>query len=391
MSSQPFNHTIDLLVLDFPPIGGGISRYLYEIASHLPPAELRVTATAARDWQMVDPQQAFPIQRLSVPSSDEAFARELKFFAPSYFRHVLRHRDLDFLLCGQAHYSLLLPAWGISRLRRVPFGVFTYGLDLLYPQTTPYRTFFNALLRSADVIFADSGAAAEIGRSLGVDPARIEVVYPTVNVARAAVDERLLDSLRQRHGLGGKQCLLTVGRLVERKGHDTVLRALPTILRSVPDVHYLIVGVGPNEAHLRALTEELGLSDWVTFVGHATDEEVAAYYALADVFVMISRSIPEKGDVEGFGIVYLEANLMRKPVVAGDSGGVPEAVVDGETGLLVDPLDGSAAAQAIITLLQDDTLAQQLGQQGYDRVVREFSSAAAAAKVDARLRTVLAP
>jgi phosphatidylinositol alpha-1,6-mannosyltransferase len=103
---------------------------------------------------------------------------------------------------------------------------------------------------------------------------------------------------------------------------------------------------------------------------------------------MISRSIPDTGDIEGFGIVYLEANLLKKPVIAGDSGGVPDAVVHGQTGLLVDPTDSQAVAVALITLLQDRALAQQLGQQGYDRVVTEFSSDAAAEKVYARLQAV---
>lgn len=390
MNSQSLHGKIDLLVLDFPPIGGGISRYLSEIARYLPADELRIIATSTDNGQTSDAHQPFPIHRLPVPTSDAAFARQLKFLAPFYFQHLWRQRNTSVILCGQAHYSLLLPARAISRLRRVPYGVFTYGLDLLYPQQTPYRRLFNASLRAADVIFADSKAAADIAQGLGVAPGRIEVVYPTVDLARGSVDERLVESLRQRHGLQGRPCLLTVGRLVERKGHDTVLQALPAIARAIPDVHYLIVGEGPNESHLHAMTEKLELSDRVTFVGFASDDEVAAYYALCDVFVMISRSIPEKGDIEGFGIVYLEANLMGKPVVAGDSGGVPEAVADGRTGLLVDPQSSAAVAEAAITLLQDKALAQRLGQQGYERVVREFSSEAAAAKVYARLQAVTA-
>lgn len=388
MHSPSLHKPIDLLVLDFPPIGGGISRYLVEIAANLPPNEVRVTATASADGETADRQQAFTIQRLSVPTADEAFARQLKFFAPFYLQHLLRQRELTVILCGQAHYSLLMPAWAASQARRVPFGVFTHGLDLLYPQTTRYKRVFNASLRAADIVFTNSRAATDIACDLGVDPARIELVYPTVNPTRQAVDEGLVESLRQRHGLQGKACLLTVGRLVERKGHDVVLHALPAIADAVPDSHYLIVGGGPNEDHLRALTRDLGLTERVTFTGLATDEEVAAYYALGDVFVMISRSIPEKGDVEGFGIVYLEANLMGKPVVAGNSGGVPEAVVDGRTGLLVDPQDSTAVAEAVVTLLRDKALAERLGRQGRERVLKEFGSEAAAAKVYARVQAV---
>jgi phosphatidylinositol alpha-1,6-mannosyltransferase len=379
---------IDLLTLDFPPISGGISRYLYEIASHLPPDMVRVTGVAVAPGEAADGPYPLEIHRLPVPTPADAFARQLKFFAPFYLGHLLRQRDLSFILCGQAHYSVLLPAWTVSRLRRVPFGVFTYGLDLLYPQTMAYRQVFNKSLAAAHVVFADSSAAERILWDLGVDPDRIQVVFPSVNLAREAVREELVASLRQRHDLEGKPCILTIGRLVERKGHDVVLQAMPAILRAVPDAHYLIVGRGPNEAHLRQMIETLGLSEHVTVVGFVTDDEAAAYFALCDVFTMISRSIQETGDIEGFGIVYLEANLMKKPVVAGDSGGVPDAVVHGRTGLLVDPTDSQAVAEAIITLLQDEALAQQLGQQGYDRVVTQFSSEAAAEKVYARLQVV---
>jgi phosphatidylinositol alpha-1,6-mannosyltransferase len=382
------DRTIDLLTLDFPPISGGISRYLYEIATHLPPGMVRVTGVAADSNEAADASYPLAVHRLPVPTHADAFARQLKFFAPFYLGHLLRQRDLSFLLCGQAHYSVLLPAWTVSRLRRVPFGVFTYGLDLLYPQTTAYREVFNRSLTAADVVFADSSAAERILWDLGVDPERIQVVFPSVNLAREAVREELVAALRGRHDLEGKSCILTLGRLIERKGHDVVLQAMPAILQAVPDAHYLIVGRGPNEAALRQLIETLGLSDHVTMVGFVTDDEAAAYFALCDVFTMISRSIPETGDIEGFGIVYLEANLLKKPVVAGDSGGVPDAVVHGETGLLVDPTDSQAVAGALITLLQDRSLAQQLGQQGYDRVVTQFSSDAAAEKVYARLQAV---
>ncbi len=380
---------MEFLTLDFPPIVGGISRYLFEIVSHLPKDEVRVTALAAPDWELFDDQQDFEIDRLGIPSNWDAFKQQLKFFGPFYLRNLLGKKDVSIVLCGQAHYSLLLPAWLISKLRRIPYGVFTYGLDLLYPQTTSYRHLFNHMLEAADVVFADSGAAQQILWDIGIDQGRIHVVYPSVNAANQPVDHTLADLLESRHGMADKKCILTISRLVERKGHDIVLQAMPRILQSVPNAHYLIVGQGANEPTLRALTQELDLESHVTFAGYADDEEVAAYYSLCDVFVMISRAIPEKGDIEGFGIVYLEANIMGKPVVAGNSGGVPEAVVHGETGFLVDPTDPEEVSEAIIRLLQDPELACRFGQQGYQRAVQQFSSEASAAKVNAILKAVV--
>ncbi len=379
---------VEFITLDFPPIVGGISRYLYEIVNHMPTDEVRVTAVAAPGYEEFDAEQHFKIDRLKVPSKWDSFRKQLKFFAPFYYQHLFLKSDISLILCGQAHYSLLLPAWAISRQRQIPFGVFTFGMDLLYPQTTKYKRLFNALLNAADIVFADSGAAKQILSELGIEEARALVIYPSVNDEIELVDTALVESIRDKYRLPNKKCILTVGRLVERKGHDIVLQAMPQILRAVPDAHYLIVGKGEYEPRLRSLVQELDIEPYVTFVGYAGDEEVAAYYALCDVFAMISREIPEKGDIEGFGIVYLEANVMGKPVVAGNSGGVPEAVIHGETGLLVDPVNVEEVGQAIVRLLQDQELAGRLGKQGQQRAMREFTSKASAAKVLARLEAI---
>ncbi len=379
---------VEFLTLDFPPIVGGISRYLYEIINHMPANEVRVTAVAAPDHELFDAKQGFAIDRLGVPSKWDAFHKQLKFFAPFYYQNMLRKSDISMILCGQAHYSLLLPAWAISRQRRIPFGVFTYGLDLLYPQTTKYRAVFNYLLRAADIVFADSRTAESVLLDLDVKKARVAVIYPSVSNEVESVDNSLVDSIRNQYALVDRKCILTVARLVERKGHDIVLQAMPQILRVVPEAHYVIVGKGEYEPRLRSIVQELGIERNVTFTGYAGDEEVAAYYALCDVFAMISREIPDKGDIEGFGIVYLEANMTGKAVVAGNSGGVPEAVIHGETGLLVDPTNVEEVSQAIIRLLQNPELAGQLGKQGQRRAMQDFTSKASAAKVLARLESI---
>lgn len=354
----------------------------------MPVKEVRVTAVAAPGFEAFDAKQAFEIDRLKIPSNWDAFHKQLKFFGPFYYQKLLRRRDISMILCGQAHYSLLLPAWAISRQRRIPFGVFTHGLDLLYPQTTKYRTLFNYLLKAADVVFANSGTAERILLDLEIDKTRVEVIYPSASNDTGRLDNSLMEAIRDKHGLVGRKCILTVGRLVERKGHDIVLQAMPGILRAVPDAHYIIVGKGDYESRLRSLVQQLGIEPYVTFVGFASDEEVAAYYAICEVFAMISRAIPEKGDIEGFGIVFLEANLRGKPVVAGNSGGVPEAVLHGETGLLVEPTNVEEVSQAIVRLLQDPELAYRLGKQGQQRAVHEFNSQASAMKVRARLEAI---
>ena len=162
--------------------------------------------------------------------------------------------------------------------------------------------------------------------------------------------------------------ILTVGRLVERKGHDMVIRALPGIERAVGPVRYVVAGAGPEEPRLRALAREVGCASDVRFIGPVSGEDLAALYSACDVFVMPSRALAQRDGVEGFGIVFLEAGACAKPVVGGRSGGITDAVLDGVTGMLVDPADGAELQAVLIRLLDDPVEAQRLGARGRQRV-----------------------
>jgi phosphatidylinositol alpha-1,6-mannosyltransferase len=174
---------------------------------------------------------------------------------------------------------------------------------------------------------------------------------------------------------------LTVGRLVSRKGIDTVLRVLPLLLPSFPDLQYMIVGDGPDRPRLQALVQALNLQRVVTFLGQVTDAQLLTAYHQAHIFVMPVREEQQAASLEGFGIVFLEAGACGLPVIAGRSGGAIEAVRDGQTGYLVEPRDPKALAKKVLTLLQNAELRQQMGQNGrrwvetkmnWDRVVKEF-------------------
>lgn len=370
---------IQLVTSDFPPNEGGVSRYLYEITKHLPSDFVSVITDVPPRDGFNDNDQPFEIKRLTF-NSQSAF---LKPFSPLYyFANLLQKRDISFLLCGQARISIMIATWLVSKIRGCHYGLFSFGLDLLHPQTSFYKPLFNYLLKEADTIFVCSSAAEKILIKLNITPDKIHVIYPSVDSQlQYEATNGLTMQLRQKYQLSDKRCLLTIGRLVERKGHDIVLRTLPAIIKKIPDVHYLIVGRGPNEKHLKDLVKDLDLGSYVTFAGFIPDSELAGHYALCDVFVMISREIPEKGDIEGFGIVYLEANLLGKPIVAGRSGGVPDAVLHGETGLLVDPTNVQEATDAIMKLLTNEELAQQLGEKGRTRCIQEFNSTVSAEKV----------
>lgn len=218
---------------------------------------------------------------------------------------------------------------------------------------------------------------------LGIPDSKIHVIPHGVDINRFESGSEY-QGIVSEHGLGGKKVILTVGNLVERKGHDMVIKSLPKVLENVPDTVYLIVGDGKQRQSLTNLVKELDLGEHVVFTGRVTDNELLQYYNACDVFIMPSREID--GDIEGFGIVYLEANACSKPVIGGKSGGIYDAVQDGVSGILVDPLDVNEISQALITLLTDDLLAKKLGKQGKKRVEEEFSDLAMAGKLSGIFR-----
>jgi phosphatidylinositol alpha-1,6-mannosyltransferase len=170
--------------------------------------------------------------------------------------------------------------------------------------------------------------------------------------------------VRQRHSLGDAPVVCCVSRLVPRKGQDMLIKAMPRVLRTVPDARLLIVGIGPFEQGLRRLAERAGVSDRVIFAGGVPYAELASYFKAGDVFAMPCRARWLGLDVEALGAVFLQAAAVGRPIVVGNSGGAPEAVKDGETGLLVDPLSSDAIAEALIELLTDPARAAAMGAAG---------------------------
>jgi phosphatidylinositol alpha-1,6-mannosyltransferase len=154
-----------------------------------------------------------------------------------------------------------------------------------------------------------------------------------------------------------------------------VIRVLPTVLKNIPDLKYIIAGSYEKKycQRLQQLVEDLNLGDIVTFTGYVQPHEIPLYYNLCDVYIMPSRELENKGDTEGFGITYLEANACEKPVIGGKSGGVVDAIVDGKTGFLVNPEDEDEIADKLILLLSDPGLAQKLGKNGRDRIEKGYT------------------
>jgi glycosyltransferase involved in cell wall biosynthesis len=251
------------------------------------------------------------------------------------------------------------------------YDVFVHGLELIEPAAPWTRRARRRALRLAGRVFANSGATATLARDEGVAADRLTVVRHGVFPDRLVVrDERSRATVRAL--TEGRRFLLSVCTLVERKGMDLAIRSLADLGAEHSDLLHVAVGVGPEEARLRELARSLGVAGRVRFAGEVSDDVKFALYEACELFVLPNRRLPN--DVEGFGIVFLEANHFGKAVVGGDNGGVPDAVADGESGLLVDTSVGHAPLTAALRrLLGDPALARRLGEQGRARVERELT------------------
>jgi len=184
-----------------------------------------------------------------------------------------------------------------------------------------------------------------------------------------------------------RRVILSMARLVKWKGIDTVLYALPRIKKAIPDILYLIVGEGPDRERLEKIVGDLGLENHVRFTGAFRNKKRVFYYNLCDVFVQTSKS--EYPDVEGFGIVFLEANACGKPVIGSRTGGIPDAIDEGETGLLVEQSNPHDLAEAVVLLLRNPDYAEVLGKQGRDKVVRKANWDIIGAEMHSKLEEIL--
>lgn len=253
----------------------------------------------------------------------------------------------------------------------------THGHEVWWAKIPPFSLLMRIMARALDVIgyltrYTKEAISSGMGKS---DQEKLIQIAPGIDIQHFApiTDESKKSALRQRLGLDDKQIIVSVGRLVHRKGQDRLIESLPLLQQEFPKVHLLLVGEGPHRATLESIATRAGVRDAITFVGRLHLEQLPLYLSIADIFAMPSRDRLAGLEVEGLGIVYLEASSCGLPVVVGRSGGAPDAVIDGETGLLVDGDDVDSIARACAQLLRDPDRARSMGSRGRDWVTSEWS------------------
>jgi len=316
-----------------------------------------------------DARQGVRIDRMPIP---RARLRNMPGVIALAWRAAIlaRENDVTFTWCGNLKPPAYV-AWWLRARMGVPYGIILHGTELLqmrrHGSGFRKRLFARTLLGNAAVVVTNSEWTRTMTLQLfddlkvPVPPDRVFAVPLGADLDRfrAGIDTA---KVRAKYGLNGGRWMLTVGRLVEHKGQDQVIRALALLRDSEPDLRYAVAGSGVYGAKLRALASDLGVDDRVNFLGHVEDDELPALYNVADLYVGASRVAVDH--VEGFGISLIEAAATSLPVVAGREGGMPEAVIEGVTGLLADPYDPASLAAAIRSLLDAPERAAKLGAEG---------------------------
>ncbi|HEU5304997.1 MAG TPA: glycosyltransferase family 4 protein [Gemmatimonadales bacterium] len=363
-----------LLTYDFPPIGGGIARMTGELARRYPPGTLVVSTGSHPASAAADASIANVVDRVSIRSRRLRTLHGLLVWSHRAAA-LARAINPEFVWCGNfkpAGY----PARWIRKRAGIPYGIIFYGTDLLLLQRQIQRSLTKrrtarALIGSASALVAISGWTQKLCHSvfgqLGFDSARMDVRTLSLGTDpeqfRPDIDSSVV---RARYGLNGRRWLITVARLTRHKGIDIGLQAVAQLCRRYPDLAYLVVGSGGDLSRLQGLAHDLGVADRVCFLTDVPDRDLPGLYNSAEIYLGLSRQM--EGNVEGFGISLVEAGACGIPVVGGRSGGIPDAVREGETGLLVDSERLDDVCSAISRLLDDRGAARRLGAGGRQAV-----------------------
>ncbi|MDT5124614.1 MAG: phosphatidyl-myo-inositol dimannoside synthase [Mycobacterium sp.] len=357
-----------LVTNDFPPRPGGIQSYLENLVGELVKTGAHTLTVYAPKWKGCE---AFDVEAAQSSYAVVRHPTALMVPEPSValrMRRLIADRDVDTVWFGAAApLALLTPLARHAGASRVIAS--THGHEVGWSMLPLARTALRRIGNDTDVVTFVSHYTRDRFASAFGPRAALEHLAPGVDTDRFEPNSVARAELRARYRVGERPVILCLSRLVPRKGQDMLIRALPAIRQRIDGAALVIVGGGPYRTTLHRLAHEFGVAEHVVFTDGVPGEELPAHHAMADVFAMPCRTRGAGLDVEGLGIVYLEASASGVPVVAGRSGGAPESVIDGETGLVVDGWDVGAIAAAVGDLLADPDRAAHMGAAGRRWVV----------------------
>lgn len=369
-----------LITKFFPPEKGGIQSYLYNICQNLdrdkisiqtekkdsPPdkEELKVVSTY---------NNRFSIYNYKIKNIHSLLNLT---FLPILFKtlKIIKEKQIENLFLGHFYIPYTFTALYLKKFKNIPYTIFTHGLEILEAKNnSKSNSVLKSCLKNAQNIIVTTDYLKK----------KIEHQYPNLDLSSKiikippGVDYNYfkpgldISNLKNKLNLQDKKIIFTCGRLVKRKNHQLIIKALPEIIQKVPNTIYLIAGHGPEEKNLKQLVQKMSLETRVKFLGEVKDKDLPYYYNLADIFCTPSLYNKKSGDVEGFGIVFLEAQSTKTPTIGSNTGGIPEAIRHNIDGFLVDPQNSQELASYITKLLLNNDLIQEMGEAARKKVIQE--------------------
>jgi phosphatidylinositol alpha-1,6-mannosyltransferase len=350
----------------FPPTHGGSGRWFWELYTRLPRNEYVIAAGSTEGVEAFDKTHDLNLKRLDLSSSNWGIKSliGLKFYWRTFIqiKKLIKQNSITTIHCGRC-----LPEGFIGyifyKLYKIPYVCYIHGEDVEAAATSRELSWIvKKVLANANALICNSKNTANLLLdSWKIPSCKIEILNPGCDTDRFIPAESN-DETKKLLGWEHKRVILTVGRLQERKGQDMLIRALPEIKQSIPNILYAIIGGGEQKESLQNIVQELNVQDNVLFMSEVSDEQMIQAYQQCDVFVLPNRTVGQ--DIEGFGMVLVEAQACSKPVIAGNSGGTAETMLTGETGFIVDCTRPDPIADKLIELLHAPERCTAIGRAG---------------------------
>jgi phosphatidylinositol alpha-1,6-mannosyltransferase len=354
---------------DFGPRAGGIETFVIGLIERLPQSRVIVYTSAQDNCEPYD-------RKWLADYGVEVVRDKAKILLPTpgvayCVKALVRERDISTIFFGAAA-PLGLLSRGLRKAGVKHIVALTHGHEVWWSKVWPFTMAMKFISRHVNhLTYLGEYTRSAIARSI-TDQAAANMVKIAPGIDTDHFSPQDASELRRELGLTDKKVIVSVGRLVHRKGQDVLIEAMPSIIKEVPEAHILMIGEGPYRSYLETRVKTLGLKERVTFIGRIQYAELPRYICAGEVFVMPSRSRLAGLEVEGLGIVYLEASACGLPVIAGNSGGAPDAVLVGETGLVVEGTKTESVASAVVELLLDPKRSQAMGLAGREWIIKEW-------------------
>ncbi len=350
----------------FPPIHGGSGRWFWELYSRLPSEQYFIAAGDNDEAKEFDKNHELSLQRFNLSSWSWGLksVTGLKYYWRTYWqlRKYIKKNKIEVIHCGRCLPEGFM-GFLLSKSLGLPLICYVHGEDVEAAATSRELSWIvNKVLGHAKTIISNSqNTASLLTDNWQVDKSKISILNPGVDATRFIPTDRNSD-IRNQLGWNERPVILTVGRLQKRKGQDMLIKALPVIKNRLPNILYAIIGGGEELANLQKLVDELDLHDNVMFMSEIDDETMIKCYQQCDLFALPNRTVEQ--DIEGFGMVLVEAQACGKVVIAGDSGGTKETMLMNESGFVVDCTKPEPLAEQCIKVLSDMDKAQHMGLKG---------------------------